>query len=453
MKKINDSYTKAQSGNTPLIVSYFLSTLISSGCIALAGYLEIWILGTGQGAADYLAAYAGVATIQAWVTAVAYFIAMGTGCVVGEATKEEGIKKGCVGLTLGLLAGLGFVVISLSLKPEWVTLLGAKESNVQDTFSGVKIMLLASPCLILSHIFGTFFRSMGKKVLSSVGLSLLGVAQIVSAIILSWSGVEKLDSVIWGIAIGETLSFFFFLTMWIIFLFINKKCGLKGEKKNFERGKKFKNNMALFRNVIPGIIKSGLPSLARQGGISAGLWVTNLLAGKYSLEAQSVMTAANRFMTLPFGIIIAVCQAYQPIASRAEKAKEESEEEFIVARRFGLWMICIVLFGLFLAGKGILNMIPGQFPGKDTLLVIIGSQTMVLPAVMYSQLIITQFQVRKDWVAGTFLSVLRNALVFIPVLWLMDYFMGIWGLFLGQSISDLLVLPISEKVFSKRVKS
>lgn len=444
MKKINDSLNKAQSGNVPMIVSYFLSTLMSSAAITLAGYLEIWILGSGSDATENLAAYAGVATLQAWITAIAYFFAMGTGCAVAGAKDGEEVKAGLVGLILGGIVGGILVFSSLVIRPEWMFVFGTKKESIQQTYEGVRLMLLAAPGLILSHIFGTFFRSLGKKLISAVGLSVMGIAQIVTAYLLVFAGLKKLTAVVWGIAIGQGLSLILFLFTWIIFL-------TKEKKQNLRMKKIINGPKDSAKKIIQEIIKSGLPSLARQGSISAGMWATNLIAGGYGMGAQSLMTAANRFMTLPFGIIIAICQAYQPIASRSEGNGENGKkEEYIIARRFGLWMITIAVIGVIIAGKGILSAIPGEIQGKDTLLVIIGSQTMVLPAVMCSQLIITQFQVCKDWKAGVFLAILRNGLVFVPVLWILNRCFGIWGLFLGQSITDLLVLPASIKLLQKR---
>lgn len=443
MKKINDSSKEAQSRNNPVIVPYFLSTLMSNAAITLGGYLEIWILGTGKEATQNLASYAGIATVQAWITAIAYFLAMGVGCAVAEATEEEAVQKGRVGLLAAACVGGCMVLLTFMLRPEWMMLLGAKKESVAQTYMGVRWMLLASPCLMISHVFGTFFRGLGKKVSSSVGLTLMGSGQILSMFLLRLWGMDALTGVVWSVVIGEALSLSFYGVIWIIFLIKRRKNGLTKscvgcERKNF------------VMETLLEITKSGVPSLARQGSISVGLWATNLIAGSYSLAAQSVMTAAGRFMTLPFGIVIAVCQAYQPIASKMKERKEGKKEEYFIARRFGLWMITIAVTGVLIAGKGVLNLIPGKLPGKNTLLAIIGSQTMVLPAVFYSQLVITQLQVLKDWKAGTLLAVLRNGLVFVPVLWVLNQCFEIWGLFFAQGVTDLLVLPMSMYVLKKR---
>ncbi len=444
---MNDSLKKAQSGKNPLIVPYFLSTLMSNAAIVLAGYFEIWILGKGKTAETNLAAYAGVATVYAWITAIAYFFAMGTGCVTVTEKNREAMKKGNSGLVWGGLAGVLLVILGGTLPEEWVYCLGAKAESFILTYQGVRRMLLFAPALIFSHTFGTIFRGMGKKGLSSAGLSVMGVGQILATIIMIYMGVDKFQAVVWGVVLGEILSFLFFTFFWIIFLFKWKVYRLnRGKKENSTRECKRIKPVMLLREIG----KSGLPSLARQGSISIGLWATNVIAGRYSLGAQSIMTAANRFMSLPFGIVIAICQAYQPIAGQGMEKGKTKKEEFFVARRFGIWMVSIAVVGLFLTGRGILKMIPGDLLGEDVLLLIVGSQIFVLPLVMYSQLVVTQFQVCKDWKAGLFLAVLRNGLLFLPVLWLSEKILGIWGILIAQSLTDILVFPVSVKIIRKR---
>lgn len=447
---MKDSHMKTQSGKTPLIVSYFLSTLMGNAAITLAGYQEIWILGTGEAATGYLAAYAGVATVFAWINAVAYFFAMGTGCLVASSEIPRAFDKANLGLLWGVVTGLVIGTIGFFAPEEWVMLLGAKKESLSLTYHGIRWMMTGSPLLIAGHVLAWVLRSIGKKCISSIGLILMGLGQIVIALILQQCGVERYRAVIGSIIGGQILSTLYFVSCWIYFLNKQKKSVLiAGERKVKKKLSHKRQCLCEVLGDMKEITKAGLPSLARQGSISLGLAVSNVIAGLYSLEAQSVMTAGNRFMTLPFGVVVAVCQAYQPIAGQEMRRQETSKEEYYIARRFGLWMSSLAVIGLFLTGRGMLRMIPGELPGKEALLVVLGSQLVALPFVMYSQLVVTQFQICRDWKRGIFLAVLRNGLFFVPVLWVAHKMLGIWGVLIGQSLTDLLVFPVAIKMIKK----
>ena len=444
MKKKKDSLFKAQSGESPAIVPYFLSTLMSNAAITIAGYYEILVLGKGEECAKNLAAYGIVATTYAWLTGIAYFFAMGSGCVVA-ATKSGGIKKANIGLGLGTAAGLVCMMLGSFMQKEWILFLGAPQDSVQLTFKGIKLLLFTAPALIDVHILATVLRGVGKKISSTVGLSVMGIGQIASVMLLQGFGIGNFDAVIVGVAIGQILSLTTFVIMWIVFLVIHKNGYIIPQKE--ENGSK---NPESFKKIVLQICKSGVPSLARQGSISIGLWASNYVAGIFGVATQSLMTAANRFMTLPFGIVIAVCQAYQPIASNEVEKGQSGKEEYLVARRFGLWMVVITALGIVMTGRGLLLLIPGRLVGEEVLLLVIGSQVVVLPLVVYAQLVVTQFQVCGRWCAGILLATMRNAIIFVPVLCLLSHFLGIWGLLLAQAATDIIVFPISRILLRKR---
>lgn len=421
-----------------MIVPYFLSTIASMAAITIAGYLEVWILGKGANTTGNLAAFGSVSTIQAWITAVAYFFAMGTGCVVAGNKQGTSYLKGNVGLLTGAVVGVILGVTFFFLPEKWVFILGANRENASRVFRGISVLGLASPALILAHTYGTVFRGLGKKVISSLGLTFMGVSQAgVSFFLVQW-GMDSFFAVIWGLVVSQILTAVLFSAFWIWTLLHNRK----------GTGSKARRN--IWMDTIREILKAGIPSLARQGSISVGLWATNVIAGRYGAGVQSLLAAGGRFMTLPFGVVIAVCQAYQPIASAKMEDERANKEEYYVSRRFGAWITSLVALGILIAGRSLLKIIPGEYAGKEAIMVIIVSQTLVLPLVMYTQLVITHFQVCKEWKAGIILATLRNGIIYVPILWLLNSVAGIWGLLLSQSLVDIMDYPIGYRMMQKR---
>lgn len=178
----------------------------------------------------------------------------------------------------------------------------------------------------------------------------------------------------------------------------------------------------------------------RQGLSSVSTMILNGQAGLYGDAAVAAMSIVNRICFFVFAVGLGIGQGFQPVAAFNYGAKKYGR----VRKGFYFtWMAGEVLLGgIALIGMFFTPELVAFFR-DDAEVIAIGSVALRVQfvALFFQPLSVCSnmmFQsVGKNGIA-TFLSMLRSGLYFIPVILVLSYTLGLFGIEISQTIADIM---------------
>ena len=189
------------------------------------------------------------------------------------------------------------------------------------------------------------------------------------------------------------------------------------------------------------IFKIGIPMLCYQLLCSAAMSVTNMQAKQYGDAAVAGIGVANRILSLGSMMLVGFLKGYQPFtgynfgAGRYDRAKRATKLMLIWSTAF-----CVSIGLLLLIFHGQLMHL---FSKSDAELIAVGGKVLMANAVTFMGLGIGMvynfmFMALGRAKEGGFISISRQGLFFLPLIFILPLFLGINGVILAQPAADLL---------------
>ncbi|MEG1395558.1 MAG: MATE family efflux transporter [Oscillospiraceae bacterium] len=204
--------------------------------------------------------------------------------------------------------------------------------------------------------------------------------------------------------------------------------------------KYLKPTLALFKEVI----FIGIPTAVIQICLAVATSLTNVAAA--ALPDSDLIIAAygvvQRLILVGCYVIMGFMQGYQPVASYAFGAKNETR--FHDSARFSLkatLMLSVMVAGIYILLSRPLILLFNQNPavveyGAKLLI----SQVALYPAFGLCYMMTITFQTIGASKFGLFLSTIRQGLFYLPCILLLPRFLGVSGIYFAQPIADVLTL-------------
>ncbi|MEG2679505.1 MAG: MATE family efflux transporter, partial [Oscillospiraceae bacterium] len=204
--------------------------------------------------------------------------------------------------------------------------------------------------------------------------------------------------------------------------------------------KYLKPTLALFKEVI----FIGIPTAVIQICLAVATSLTNVAAA--TLPDSDLIIAAygvvQRLILVGCYVIMGFMQGYQPVASYAFGAKNETR--FHDSARFSLkatLMLSVMVAGIYILLSRPLILLFNQNPavveyGAKLLI----SQVALYPAFGLCYMMTITFQTIGASKFGLFLSTIRQGLFYLPCILLLPRFLGVSGIYFAQPIADVLTL-------------
>ncbi|MEG1430947.1 MAG: MATE family efflux transporter [Oscillospiraceae bacterium] len=204
--------------------------------------------------------------------------------------------------------------------------------------------------------------------------------------------------------------------------------------------KYLKPTLALFKEVI----FIGIPTAVIQICLAVATSLTNVAAA--TLPDSDLIIAAygvvQRLILVGCYVIMGFMQGYQPVASYAFGAKNETR--FHDSARFSLkatLMLSVMVAGIYILLSRPLILLFNQNPavveyGAKLLI----SQVALYPAFGLCYMMTITFQTIGASKFGLFLSTIRQGLFYLPCILLLPRFLGVNGIYFAQPIADVLTL-------------
>lgn len=435
-----DMMTKQPVGR--LILKLGLPTTISMLVTNLYNMADTYFVGTlGTSASGATGVVFGLMAI---LQALGFMFGHGAGSIIsrrlGAKDLEEAKKYSATSFYAALFSGVLVLIFGLLFLTPLMRMLGSTETILPYAKDYARYILMAAPAMVASCVMNNILRYEGRAFFAMIGLTSGGIINI----FLDAYFIRVLHMGIGGAglatAISQYISFAILLSMFLLkktqttfqFAYIQFKVQTLGE-----------------------IVTTGLPSLARQGLGSISTMVLNHTAGIYGDAAIAAMSIVNRVSMFLFSVGLGIGQGFQPVAGFNFGAGRYSrvKKGFFFTWGFGTVMLGIFAVIGFFGAPEVISWFRDDKEVIEIGISAMKSQCVALFFVPFSVCNNMMFQSIGYKKNATFLSTLRNGLCFIPVILLLEAWMGITGIQYAQAVADIfaffICIPFTIKFFGK----
>lgn len=372
--------------------------------------------------------------LMAIIQAIGFMFGHGAGSIMsrklGKRDVESASHFASTAFAYSFLFGAAITVVGILLITPLMRLLGSTDTILPYAKTYAYFILAAAPLMTTSFVMNNLMRYEGKASLAMIGLTAGGFLNIFG----DWFFMTRCHMGIAGAGLSTALSqLVSFLLLLSMFVFKKTECRLA-----------FRYVSRSFKDVTL-IMRTGLSSLMRQTLSSVSTMVLNGAASAYGDAAVSAMTIVGRICFFVFAVGLGIGQGYQPVCAFNFGAGKYSR----VKKGFHVTLIMgeSLLSVLAVIGLVFSDSLVGIFR-NDPAVIEIGSFALKIQLVsLFFQPLCTfanmMFQSIGKTGAATFLSSLRSGLIFIPALLLLSHFLGLFGVELAQSVSDVIAFFVA----------
>lgn len=437
MHRTKDNFKYLTTAPVPkVIMTLAVPTIVSMLVTSFYNIADTYFVGKIN--TQSTAAVGIVFSVMSIIQAVGFFFGHGSGNYIsrklGAKEDEAASRMAATGFFLALSLGVILMLLGLLLLRPLSYALGSTPTILPYTERYLGIILLGAPFMIASLVLNNQMRFQGNAAYAMVGI----VAGAATNVILDPILIFVCDLGISGAAIATVISQVF--SFCLLFYMGRREGNIRIHYRNFTFSWSF----------VKEIIGGGTPSLVRQGLASISTIFLNVSAGNYGDAAIAGMSIVSRIGMFINSFLIGFGQGFQPLCGFNYGAG-------LYARvRQGFWFSVKVGFIFLLccsvAGMGYAEEIVALFRKGDPLVIETGSaalrwQLITYPLGAWIILSNMMLQTIRKSVRATILASARQGLFFIPLIFILPYYLGLQGVEMCQAVSDMftfvLAIPLS----------
>lgn len=382
------------------------------------------------------------------IMSIACIFGMGGSSVIARLLGEQ--KKEEAGTTMNFcvytmaIAGMITLVFGLIFLQPLAKISGADADNIAYTCDYLKWIFIGAPFIMLANGFVHLFRSAGLIKESTIGLVLGNVINMV----LDYAFIVIFEWGTAGAALATSLGFVC-ATIYYIICMIRKE--YKGNQLVPLAPKRFSPNAAIVRNVI----SIGIPGALITVLMSVSNIVLNNYISIYGSDAVASYGIAYKLDMVPILLSVGLSQGVAPLVGYCYGKNEKKRMSDIVKHTilYGILMGAIFTVAFVLLG----NPLAAIFLQDDVLIEQTGYFLKILclsaPMLGVINMITSYFQALGKAVKSLTITVLRNAILFIPTVILLNYFGKLNGVIAAQPAVETILTIICIFMYIKDIKS
>ena len=200
------------------------------------------------------------------------------------------------------------------------------------------------------------------------------------------------------------------------------------------------------------ILAGGLPNFSRQAITSVALVLLNVTAARYGESMIAALTVSSRVAALAFMIMIGWGQGFQPICAMNYGAKQYDrvKKAFSITVIAGTIFLLLAAIILYIFAEQCIGIISNDAEVVSTGSIILRMQCFTLP-LMASFAVSSMFmQNIGNYFSALLISISRQGLFYIPLLYILPALYGKTGIYLLQPLSDFLSFILAIAVVYRR---
>ena len=375
-----------------------------------------------------------VFSLMAILQAFGFMFGHGAGSLIsrklGNKDQESASRFASTSFFMALLFGTLIGALGILFLTPFMRLLGSTETILPYARQYGFFILLAGPFMTSSCVLNNILRYEGRAAYAMVGLTAGGILNMIGDPILMFYLNMGVAGAGLSTALSQIISFLILLGMFLAGK-TESKLSLRLVTRKAEE--------------VAAIVKTGFPSLIRQGLGSISTMLLNHQAGVYGDAAVAAMSIVNRICMLIFSVGLGLGQGYQPVAAFNYGAGKYDRV------KKGFWFTAasgeIILGGLAAIGLLVSANVIGLFR-DDPEVIRIGVTALRFQCVacFFQPLTVCtnmMFQSVGESGKASFLASLRSGICFIPLILILPSFMGLAGVQIAQTAADLMTFAIS----------
>ena len=370
-----------------------------------------------------------VLPVSFFIAALGMAIGVGGASIISRALGEKNHLKAenTFGnqITLTFLLTIIVVIFGLSFVDQIIVLFGGKGSLFSLAKTYYVIVLYGVPVLAFCMMANNTIRAEGKPQNAMYAMLLPSVSNL----FLDYIFINIFDWGMMGAAWATTLSYGV-CALYIIYFFLSKKSSLHPTLSSFR----------LQPLLIKEISSLGSVTLARQAMVSITvLLVNNILfsyGGESSIAVYAIISRMLMFATFP---ILGITQGFLPIAGYNYGAKntERVRKVISISIRYSVFLASTIFVFIFFFAENI----PGIF-SKDTAVALETPNALryvfaALPIIGIQLIGAAYFQAIGKALPALLLTLSRQGLFFIPLLFILPNFYGVMGVWIAFPVADI----------------
>ena len=388
-----------------------------------------------------IAAIAVVLPIAFFISSVGMGMGIGGSSIISRSLGAKNFDKAfkTFGNQISLTVGLSilFVILGTFFCFPILQLFGANGDIVIPATEYFHVIIYGVPFLAFAMMGNPVIRAVGQPKFAMYAMIIPAITNIILDVLF----IKVFDMGMYGAGLATTISYVV-CGLFVLGFFISSKSSLRIYPKNF----------ILEFKIVKEIIALGGVTIVRQGTISLLIIILNFTLFKYGGEVSiAVYGIINRVMMFALFPVLGVTQGFLPIAGFNYGANDikRVKETIKTAILYGTGVALLIFIGIVLFPNAIVNI----FTEDAELL--LKTPNALLIAFLATPVITAQligsayFQAAgKAWPA-LILTLLKQGVFLIPLVYILPKFYGINGVWMAFPIADVLATCITV-VYLKR---
>lgn len=382
------------------------------------------------------------------IMSIACIFGMGGSSVIarllGEDEKEESGTTMNFCVYAMAIAGVITLVLGLAFLQPLAKISGADADNIAYTCDYLKWIFIGAPFIMLANGFVHLFRSVGLIKESTIGLVLGNVINMVLdyvfIVIFGWGTA--------GAALATSLGFVC-ATIYYIVCMIREE--YKGNQLVPLNPKRFSPKAEIVRNVV----SIGIPGALITVLMSVSNIVLNNYISIYGSDAVASYGIAYKLNMIPILLSVGLSQGVAPLVGYYYGGNRKKQMSDIVkyTALYGVLMGAVFTAVFVLFGKPLATM----FLQDGALIEQTGYFLKILclsaPMLGVINMMTSYFQALGKAIKSLIITVLRNAVLFIPGLIILNYFWKLNGVIAAQPVVETILTIICIFMYIKDIRS
>jgi len=410
----------------PLIISFSLPSIISMTAMAL--YNVVDTIFVGRLGTEAIAGLTLIMPLQMFVLAFGLLIGVGAASFIarnlGAQKSKEAEHTFSSAVFLGLISSAFIMLLGISQLKPLLEIIGKNSRAIPQAYDYGFVIMFAVPVMTFNLILSQCARAEGNPNIamhSQLTGTILNIALDPLFIFTLKMGIQ-------GAAVATVIANTIALIV-ILRYFMGPKSHLTVKIKHF----------IPTRKILEETAKAGLPSFTRHIAASFVITLTNTLLATYGAFALAIMGINNRLIMMFFMPIIGTGQGFMPIAGYNYGAKNLTRVKEALRTTVKLVTLICTL------GWILIQFYPEFFIkifSSDPRVIQEGIPSLrminaFLPLVGFQIIGAVTYQAIGKGLAGFILSIARQVIVFLPLVWLFKVLFGLKGIFLTFPAADM----------------
>jgi multidrug efflux pump len=325
-------------------------------------------------------------------------------------------------------AGAGAVISAsiFALREPLLHIIGTSAETFGPTFEYFSILIAFGPLLVLQVALAGLVRSEGATAKAMWGMVIgFGTNIVLDPVFIFGFGMG-IKGAAWATVIGNGLGVLFY-----ILHFIKGKTLLSIKLRDFRPT----------RRIYWQTLEIGVPASLSMLVMSVSFILGNVFANVYGDEVVAGFGICQRVMSMCIMLMVGVSQGYQPFAGYNYGAKQfdrlKSGLKVTMLYNISLGIFFMVFF-LFFSREITGLFIKGNPATVDAAQMFVRAFALGMPFVGLQMTLMVTFQATGKAVRAMLISLGRQAIVFLPLLFLLNYLFGLDGFVYAQPLADII---------------